>query len=714
MFQALELLTVQVQNLASHQAAGGSKKKWDSIDKYRNIKVFSGDAKEYEEFAMKLHSQVAAGDPKVERMMQVVENDCTEDQLARGKYDECNPEFDANDEDFIITSSSEMYNLLLNMTTGEANAMIRRCRGQGWLAWKKLTSSLNPRTLASGIKAISSVLSPGKVNQATKADNEIEQWEDRVAKLHSEYGQDLSAKMKVAVLYSMLPKDLQERVIDECAVNWDETPEETARVLFVKIKNQIKNIAKSRREMSGPKPMEVDAVMDWSEWSSWGQQEGTCEHSGEKEGEHEEAYVQYIGKGGKKGGKGFQGRCYACGEFGHSQWECPNMKGKGKGKSSGKGKGEYVKGYGKEANYGKWYGKDSDYGKGYGKDSYYHYGSKGKGGDQGKGVTSWMPKACFACGSTEHLLRDCPKNQAKVQNVADEGPEVLFIGNVVDREQNKGDAKERNDEWRQVPKKVKLNKCVKSAVHAPCMKTPVPEMLKNPFKVLEVEEDDEQEEMDVMYIRTVQGIENQNGWDKNPGNNKKDERIKDKASIKFRDTANIEEPKQEGSGDVKYVQSVVSNGGDKKGEWCSLGVGDIVIDSAADESCWPVGQGDAFPTVASNRNLMLKTANGGDMRHYGQKEVLFKCGDDVKSDPLGLIFQVTDVRKPLLAVRRLVERGNQVVLASGDGESYVYNTVNKTTVPVKKKGGSFVIEAQFVKQMPAPSSAAAQDFARQA
>ena len=97
-----------------------------------------------------------------------------------------------------------------------------------------------------------------------------------------------------------------------------------------------------------------------------------------------------------------------------------------------------------------------------------------------------------------------------------------------------------------------------------------------------------------------------------------------------------------------------------------------MIDSAADESYWPVGQGDAFPTVASNRNLMLKTANGGNMKHYGQKEVLFKCGDDVSSEPLGLIFQVTDVRKPLLSARRLVERGNQVVLAPGDGESYVY------------------------------------------
>ena len=54
-------------------------------------------------------------------------------------------------------------NLLLNLTTGEANATVRRCQGLGWLAWKRLTSSLNPRTLASGIKAIS-----------TKADHEVD------------------------------------------------------------------------------------------------------------------------------------------------------------------------------------------------------------------------------------------------------------------------------------------------------------------------------------------------------------------------------------------------------------------------------------------------------------------------------------------------------------------------------------------------------------
>ena len=131
-------------------------------------------------------------------------------------------------------------------------------------------------------------------------------------------------------------------------------------------------------------------------------------------------------------------------------------------------------------------------------------------------------------------------------------------------------------------------------------------------------------------------------------------------------------------------------------EWASLGMGDIAVDSAADESCWPSGQGDAYPTKPSTRKMVLKTANGGDMGHYGQKGIIFKYAGG--KDPMGLVFQVTDVKKPLLAVRRLVEKGNKVVLSAGDGESYIHNLESKVKVPVKKKGGPFVIEAHFVKK----------------
>ena len=96
---------------------------------------------------------------------------------------------------------------------------------------------------------------------------------------------------------------------------------------------------------------------------------------------------------------------------------------------------------------------------------------------------------------------------------------------------------------------------------------------------------------------------------------------------------------------------------------------------------------------------MLRTANGGDMQHYGEKEVTFKYDGGESKDPIDLKFQVTDVRKPLLAVRRLVEKGNKVVLAGDDEESFIMNKATKVKIPVKKKGGAFVIEAHFVKRV---------------
>ena len=132
LFQALEVLTMQVQTLAEH--SGGRRKQWDMVDRYKNIKIFDGSLKDYEEFSTKLRSQVAAGDLKVGRLMKAVENECTEDQLARGRYDECSPEFDESDADFIVASSSEMYNLLLNMTTGRRTRWYVGVKGRvGWL-----------------------------------------------------------------------------------------------------------------------------------------------------------------------------------------------------------------------------------------------------------------------------------------------------------------------------------------------------------------------------------------------------------------------------------------------------------------------------------------------------------------------------------------------------------------------------------------------------
>ena len=60
------------------------------------------------------------------------------------------------------------------------------------------------------------------------------------------------------------------------------------------------------------------------------------------------------------------------------------------------------------------------------------------------------------------------------------------------------------------------------------------------------------------------------------------------------------------------------------GYWKSLGDGEITIDSAADESCWPASRCGEFGVRASKRNLRLKAANGSDMRHDGETSVTFK------------------------------------------------------------------------------------------
>ena len=272
LFQALEVLTQQNQTLTqeiqvlaeiARGGGNGGGRQWDHLDRYKNLKVSQGNSKDFEEWNVKFRSLINAGNPKVGRLLKAVKHECSEEELAKNKYDQLQPEFDGRDLSFVNESSADMFNLLLNITTGEANSVVRRSMGSGWLAWKRLTSSLNPRTLASGVKAISAVLAPPRFPQANKADQTLDEWEDKLVMLGTEYGQELTAKVKVVVLKRYDAKGLAGQGLGWCAVNWDETTESEAGRLYTKIKATLRNIAKARREMAGPKPVEVDRVADW-------------------------------------------------------------------------------------------------------------------------------------------------------------------------------------------------------------------------------------------------------------------------------------------------------------------------------------------------------------------------------------------------------------------------------------------------------------------
>ena len=586
-----EMLLRQQQAMGMNMHKG--RKDWADVNSFRNVQAFGGDSKDWEEFADKLKSQIAAGSVEAAKVLDVVETKVTEQVLDEDDYPTYLVEENV-DEEQIVVFSTKLHNLLLNLTTGEANAVVRRCRGRhGFLAWKKLCTSLNPRTLASGVKAISQAMNPPRIMDSKKADVAIDLWEDKLVKLDIEYGETLSSKMKVAVLYAMLPKDLQERVLDKCAVNWDNAKEADAAVILGRVKEEVKNIAKSRRDMVTPKPMEVDKVN--AEWDGEADQDNYEEEDFKEDGE-----VCFVGKGKGKGKGAFKGVCFACGAFGHRAAECPS-KGGGKGQKG-----------------------------------------KGKGWQQGWGsaqAAAAPARACFGCGSTAHMVKDCPTRLGgQVQEVSvDEQPEILFIGHT--------EANELKDKWKEVGRRgVGVAKTNLGTVRGAAQQSPINTYKENRFNAL-MKEEDEQEE-------------------------------------------------------TYEIQSVTDDAG-----WADLGIGDITVDSAADESCWPKGQGNAFKTKLSTKKIILKTANGSEMGHYGEKDITFRNDGDI----VGLRFQVTDVRKPLLAVRRLVEKGNVVQFGPEPEHNYIMNVETGKRIMMERKGGSFVIAANFVTKLGASAG-----FARQA
>ena len=84
---------------------------------------------------------------------------------------------------------------------------------------------------------------------------------------------------------------------------------------------------------------------------------------------------------------------------------------------------------------------------------------------------------------------------------------------------------------------------------------------------------------------------------------------------------------------------------------------EVTVDSAAEESVCPVGWGKQFglQPVPEDQQTTFVNASGGRITHYGSRKVVVAAAS---GEHLGMNFQVTDVKKPLLAVSRLIEHGN--------------------------------------------------------
>ena len=132
----------------------------------------------------------------------------------------------------------------------------------------------------------------------------------------------------------------------------------------------------------------------------------------------------------------------------------------------------------------------------------------------------------------------------------------------------------------------------------------------------------------------------------------------------------------------------------KVAQWKAVGPGEITVDSAAEESVCPKECGEAYELKEPERWLRFTNASGGRMGHYGAKETTFVTGKEKTFMSLG--FQVSDVQKPLAAVWRITEKGNLVQFGPRPEDNFIKNLQNNKKVQMVRKGGSYVIEAEFV------------------
>ena len=148
----------------------------------------------------------------------------------------------------------------------------------------------------------------------------------------------------------------------------------------------------------------------------------------------------------------------------------------------------------------------------------------------------------------------------------------------------------------------------------------------------------------------------------------------------------------------------------KKG-WESSGKSEVTVDSAADESVCQKGWGDMFELkeVQEGKEMKLMSANGGKIAHYGRRDVTFEVEGENDTKLMGMGFQVSDVKKPLASVYRIVEKGNRVQFGPSVADNFIQNVQTGEKVFMRRKGRSYVLDVEFAKKV----NAVSQPFQRQ-
>jgi len=125
--------------------------------------------------------------------------------------------------------------------------------------------------------------------------------------------------------------------------------------------------------------------------------------------------------------------------------------------------------------------------------------------------------------------------------------------------------------------------------------------------------------------------------------------------------------------------------------------GKVTVDSGAEDSVWPASRVRWDKVVDSEDSLKgigFVAANGEKMTNYGSTQVEF--AKDGKTRRMN--FAVTDCKKPLASVSKIVEKGNRVVF--DELGSYILNKATGEKIALEKERGTYVMVVEFEVETP--------------
>lgn len=398
---------------------------------YYSLK-FEGKEEKWNEFYGKFTGTIAEQKPDIYELMKFAEGE--EDPVTERDIIEANlgnPD-DQGDINKVRSWSSALKTRLGSVLELDAWVLYNTVQDQnGFEAWRRIVRKYNPRTAVRGMQLMAKVTNPGRIKKGQNLATHIAKWETQVNHLERDYSEKVSERMRIGILISMVPEDLQEILLQQVD---DSTEYRTAR-------DRMIMLVDARAKLKDPNAMDVGMLSGAdNEGGPWARQQWGCEAEGEQED------IDALAKVGMQ--------CYNCHGYGHRVDVCPSQGGgKGPGGKQGQGKG----------------GKGDVKGKGKG----------GKGDPKGKGKGFQVP--CSVCGKMGHGPDRCwtkhPhlmywKNPGATNSVEEWGS--VALGSV---EREERGARETDDGWTIAGK----SKPAKKEMMAPTVK------IANSFQTLEDE-----------------------------------------------------------------------------------------------------------------------------------------------------------------------------------------------------------------------------------